>query len=68
MDLISVISLRMLKRNAITQSKSLGTMQMVFAGTAKQVIVDLELTVDQDHLLDGLEEKKVVATQGRGEE
>lgn len=48
--------------------KSLGTMQMVFDGTTKQLIVHLELTVDEDHLLDGLEEKKVVTTQCRGEE
>lgn len=42
LDLIGVFSLMMLKWDAITQSKSFNTMQAVFSGMAKQLIVKLE--------------------------
>lgn len=43
-DLMNVVSLRMLKWDAITQHKSFSSIRTVFIGMAKQVILDLEPT------------------------
>lgn len=56
-DLIGVFSLVMLKWDAITQSKSFNTVQVVFSATAKQL---MEQTMDKCDLLVGLEEENVV--------
>lgn len=57
-DLISVVSLRMLKWEAITQQKGLSNVHAQFSGTSKQVVVDLELSKDEENLIVGLEKKK----------
>lgn len=62
-DLIGVISRGLLKWDVITQHKSLSIVQVMFVGTAKQVIVDEELMTDEDHHLNSSEEKKVVTSK-----
>lgn len=59
MDLIGVFSLRMLKWNAIDQHKSVRTVQPVFSGATKHVIVELKSAINEYHLMVGLEKAKV---------
>lgn len=52
-DLRGIVSPMILKLYDITKHKSLSTIQAIFAGTVKQVIMDLELKENEFHFLVG---------------
>lgn len=56
-DLVSVVSPRMLKWETIPQYKTLRAVQKVFFGASKKVIVELRPTTNERHLLIGLNGK-----------
>lgn len=58
-DLISIVSPNMLKWDAVSQNKSLRTVQRALSRTAKQVIVQLIMSKDGYHLLVSLKDEMV---------
>lgn len=56
-DLLSVVSPRILKWETIPQYKTLKAAQKVFFGASKEVIVELRSTANERHLLIGLKDK-----------
>lgn len=60
MDFLGVFSLRMLKWDAIDQRKSVSIVQAVFTRATKQVIVGLKSTMNEYHLMVGIEKARVV--------
>lgn len=65
LDLISIVSPTILKWAPIPQFKSLKSVQRVFSGAAKQVIIELTPIINEKHLLVGLVGDKVVALKKR---
>lgn len=58
--MIGVVGQKIFKWDVVTQRKSFNTVQTVFSGMAKQVILKLERTTEENHFLVGLDEKKMV--------
>lgn len=58
-DLISVVTPRMLKRNAMLLYKTLRAVKRTFIGASKEVVVELSPMADEHQFLVGLKDEKI---------